>query len=64
MLLTLTIKPLCDVTVKSCWRGHCQDDVGHGVMPPPSHAGDGADEAYLAMAQCPYRVMLAMTLSR
>jgi hypothetical protein len=34
------------------------------MMTLPSHAGDGAAEATLAVAQCHHLVMLAMALPR
>jgi hypothetical protein len=39
----------CDVAAESCWRWHCRNDVGHGAMSLPSHAGDNAAEATVSL---------------
>jgi hypothetical protein len=40
----------CDVATELCWRCHCQDDVGHGMMLLSSHTGDGTNEVTLIVA--------------
>jgi hypothetical protein len=52
-----------DVNVESCRRWRCRGDVGRGAMSLLRHAGDGAAEVTLAVAQCRCQVMLTTTLS-
>jgi hypothetical protein len=58
----LAIKSLCDVTIESCRQWSCRDDVGRGVMPPPSHAGDGAAETTWPRCDVACQVMLTTVL--